>query len=111
MPSRPGPVVKLGGRVRSSTRRLDTASTRGYSDAMMAVGERHRAIVIEATPGTDTQPRLASVDGLRGLAMVLMALAHRSRFCGHSPVGAPPRQPPPVPLFRSRLLPHFCRTA
>jgi len=54
MPSRPGPVVKLGGRVRSSTRRLDTASTRGYPDALMAVGERHRAIVIEATPGTDT---------------------------------------------------------
>src|SRR5689334_8699519 len=49
-PSHPGPVVKLGGRVCSSTRRLDTGSARGYPDAMMAVGERHRAIVIEAAP-------------------------------------------------------------
>src|SRR5882724_2850317 len=99
---------KLGGRVRSSTRRLDTASTRGYPDAMMAVGERHRAIVIEATPGTDTQPRLASVDVLRGLVMVVMALDHVRDFFGSTQVGATDLQHTTVALFFTRWITHFC---
>jgi len=75
---------------------------------MMAVGERHRAIVIEATPGTDTQPRLASVDVLRGLVMVVMALDHVRDFFGDTHVGATDLQHTTVALFLTRWITHFC---
>jgi len=74
----------------------------------MAVGERHRAIVIEATPGTDTQPRLASVDVLRGLVMVVMALDHVRDFFGDTHVGATDLQHTTVALFLTRWITHFC---
>jgi len=89
-------------------RHLDTASARGYPDTVMAVGARNRAIVIETTPGTDARPRLASVDVLRGLVMVVMALDHVRDFFGSTQVGATDLQHTTVALFFTRWITHFC---
>ena len=89
-------------------RHLDAASARGYPDTVMAVGARNRAIVIETTPGTDARPRLASVDVLRGLVMVVMALDHVRDFFGSAQVGATDLQHTTVALFFTRWITHFC---
>jgi uncharacterized membrane protein len=75
---------------------------------MMAMGARHQAIAIAAAPGTDARPRLASVDVLRGLVMVVMALDHVRDFFGDTHVGATDLQHTTVALFLTRWITHFC---
>jgi uncharacterized membrane protein len=59
-----------------------------------------------APPGA--RPRLDSVDWLRGLVMVLMALDHTRDFFGDVSVNPVDPEKTNVPLFLTRWVTHFC---
>src|SRR5438477_12695757 len=67
-----------------------------------------RPVLIEAGSRTGTRPRLGSVDLLRGLAMVVMALDHVRDFFGSSHLDATDLQHTTLALFLTRWITHFC---
>src|SRR4029079_6627361 len=66
----------------------------------------HLPPLAAATRDGFARPRLDSIDLLRGLVMVLMALDHTRDFFGSS--GMNPRDVADPALFLTRWIPHFC---
>lgn len=59
-----------------------------------------------ALPADSGRPRLDSIDFMRGLAMIIMALDHARDFFGHG--GLNPRDVADPALFLTRWITHFC---
>lgn len=82
------------------------------------VSEPLRAEVVQTHPAVDEEPspapaapRLESVDVVRGLAMVLMALDHVRYFVTDRQYSPENLLPTTVPLFFTRWVTHFCAPA
>ena len=61
-----------------------------------------------AAPVQVVSGRLASVDALRGLVMIVMVLDHTRDFLQDMSVNATDLATTTVPLFFSRWITHFC---
>lgn len=64
--------------------------------------------VPEATSPVVKRPRIESIDIVRGLVMILMALDHTRDFFGNSGVNPTNPATTTIPLFFTRWITHFC---
>lgn len=64
--------------------------------------------VVAQTPGAVKRPRIESVDLLRGVVMILMAIDHTRDFFGNSAINPVDVTTTTVPLFLTRWITHFC---
>ena len=62
----------------------------------------------EATVATEPRPRLESVDVVRGVIMILMALDHTRDFFGQTSFSPTDPTQTTIPLFFTRWVTHFC---
>jgi uncharacterized membrane protein len=60
------------------------------------------------TPATSTRARIDSVDLLRGVVMIVMALDHVRDFLGKSGLNPTDPATTTIPLFFTRWITHFC---
>jgi uncharacterized membrane protein len=67
---------------------------------------RPESVVTEAV--TSKRPRIESIDVVRGVIMILMALDHTRDFFGNSSLNPTDPASTTVPLFFTRWITHFC---
>lgn len=74
----------------------------------MATAQLSSAAVPSATPVAPVRRRVDSVDLLRGIIMILMALDHTRDFFGNAAVSPTDMATTTAPLFLTRWVTHFC---
>jgi uncharacterized membrane protein len=80
--------------------------TLAYADTRLSPPPARTAESTYAATGGGARPRLHSIDLLRGLVLVVMALDHTRDFFGASAMN--PRDVAEPALFLTRWITHFC---
>jgi uncharacterized membrane protein len=61
-----------------------------------------------AQPSTSARPRIESIDIVRGVVMIVMAVDHTRDFFGHPGANPTDLSTTTIPLFFTRWITHFC---